>query len=76
MSCYKSLHIYTHLINDVDSMNVKCAMFLAEYCNIEAEMNAVVVVFVALLLTGTIDSASAQCTYSHSNVTLYHVSHW
>ena len=51
-------------------MNVKRAMFLAELCNIDANMNAVFVVVVALVLTGTIDSANAQCTYLHSDGTL------
>ena len=46
------------------------AMFLAEYCNRTAKMNVVFVVFVALVLTWTIDSASAECTYLHSNGTL------
>ena len=44
-------------------MNVKLVMFLAEQCNIAANMNAVVVVFVALVLTGTIDSARADCKH-------------
>ena len=73
MSCYKALHIYTHLLNDLSSMNVKLAMFLAEYCNRKAKMNVVFVVFGALVLTGTIDSASAQCTYLHCNGTVCHV---
>ena len=52
-------------------MNVKLAMFLVEYYNTAAKMNSVVVVFVALVLTGTIDTARADCKHSHCNGTLY-----